>query len=142
MKNFLYLYGPTGAGKTRLLRVMETTLAEQRASGDVIRVGAETLVDELVSELPVQGLDRFFAKYVEVENLLVDNCWVLAQRPHAARMLVRLFRDRRSGGKLTVVASDLPLAGIDKEIAELRWPSILDEIGMHEQGLGCGWKWG
>jgi chromosomal replication initiation ATPase DnaA len=58
MKNFLYLYGPTGAGKTRLLRMMETMLAEQCASGDVIRVGAETLIDELVSELPVQGLDR------------------------------------------------------------------------------------
>jgi chromosomal replication initiation ATPase DnaA len=52
MRNFLYLCGPTGAGKTHLLRVMETTLAEQSASGDVVRVGAETLVDELVSELP------------------------------------------------------------------------------------------
>lgn len=119
MKNFLYLYGPTGGGKTRLLRTMEETLAERSAGGALVRVGAETLVDEMVSELPVQGLGRFFAKYAEVENLLVDNCWVLVRKPYAGRMLVELFRDRTGRGKLTVVASDLPLACIDKEIAGL-----------------------
>jgi chromosomal replication initiation ATPase DnaA len=119
MKNFLYLYGPTGAGKTRLLQVMETTLAEQDAGGDVVRVGAERLVDEMVSALPIQGFDRFFARYAAIENLMVDNGWVLSRKPHAARMLARLFRDRRSGGKLTVVASDTPLTGIDEVIAEV-----------------------
>lgn len=118
MKNFLYLYGLTGAGKTRLLRMMETTLAEKGTNGDVVRVGAERLVDEMVSELPVQGLDRFFDRYTEIENLLVDNCWVLSRKPHASRMLARLFRDRRDRGKLTVVASDTPLTSIDEVIAE------------------------
>jgi chromosomal replication initiation ATPase DnaA len=129
MKNFLYLYGPTGAGKTRVLWMMETTLAEQGASGDVIRVGAEKLADEMVSELPAQGLGRFFARYAEVENLLVDNGWVLARKPHAARMLGRLFRDRISSGKLTVVASDLPLGRMDKEVAELFDGAVVVNIG-------------
>ena len=135
MQNFLYLYGPTGAGKTRLLRMMETTLAEQGASGDVVRVGAETLVDEMVSELPARGLDRFFARYAEFENLLVDNCWVLARKPHAARMLGRLFHDRRSGGKLTVVASDLPLTRIDKEVAELFDEAVVINLGGSWEGI-------
>lgn len=119
MKNFLYLYGPTGAGKTRLLRVMETTLAEKGTSDDVVLVGAERLVDEMVSELPIQGLDRFIARYAAIENLLVDNGWVLSRKPHAARMLAQLFGDRRESRKLTVVASDLALASVDKEIPEL-----------------------
>jgi chromosomal replication initiation ATPase DnaA len=149
MKNFLYLYGPTGAGKTRLLRVMETTLAEKGANGDVVRVGAEKLVDEMVSELPVQGLDRFFDRYAEVENLLVDNCWVLARKPHAARMLARLFRDRRSGGKLTVVASDLPLGRMTKRLPNSltgRWSSTFTEFGMagargkNDSPHRAGWK--
>lgn len=134
MQNFLYLYGPTGAGKTRLLQVMETTLAEQGASGDVIRVGAETLVDELVSELPVQRLDRFFAKYAGIENLMVDNCWVLPRKPHAARMLMRLFRDRNDRGKLTVVASDLPLGSMDKEIAGLFDDAVVVDLGRSWNG--------
>ena len=112
-----------------LLRVMETTLAEQGGSEDVVRVGAERLVDEMVSELPIQGLDRFFARYAEVENLMVDNGWVLSRKPHAARMLVRLFRDRRSGGKLTVVASDLALGRMDKEVAGLFDGAVVVNIG-------------
>ena len=118
MKHLLYPYGPSGAGKTRLLQMMETTLAEQCETEVVIRTGAERLVAEMVSDLPSNG-SQFFAKYSEVENLVVDNYWVLARRPHAARMLARLIRDRQNAGKLTVVASDLPLAKIDNEDAEI-----------------------
>jgi chromosomal replication initiation ATPase DnaA len=136
MKNFLYLSGPTGAGKTRLLRVMETTLAEKGTNGDVVRVGAERLVDEMVSELPIQGLNRFFARYAAIENLLVDNGWVLSRKPHAARMLARLFWDRRSGGKLTVVTSDLPLGRMDKEVTELFGGAVVVNLYGSWKG-GC-----
>jgi chromosomal replication initiation ATPase DnaA len=129
MKNFLFLYGPTGAGKTRLLRMMETALAGQGAGWDVVRVGAERLVDEMVSKLPAQRLGHFFARYAEIENLLVDNGWVLARKPQAARMLARLFRDRRSGGKLTVIASDIPLTSTDEVIAEFFAEAVVVNVG-------------
>lgn len=135
MKSFLYLYGPNGAGKTHLLQLMETTVAEQGASGDVIRIGTESLIDEMVSEVSVERLGCFFDKYVEVENLMVDNFRVLARRPHAARMLLRLFRTRQNRGKLTVIASDLPLTGIykeDEEIADLVNCAVVVNLG---QGL-------
>jgi chromosomal replication initiation ATPase DnaA len=132
LKNFLYLYGPNGAGKTRLLQTMEATVAQRCAIGGVIRIGAESLIDEMVSELPVERLGRFFAKYVEVENLMVDNCWVLARRPHAARMFLRLLRARQNRGKLTVVASDLPLAILDhrdEEFANLVNGAVIINLG-------------
>jgi len=132
MKNFLYIYGPNGAGKTRLLQTMEATVVQQCANREVIRIGAESLIDEMVSELPVESPGRFFAKYVEVENLMVDNCWVLARRPLAARMFLRLFRARQNRGKLTVVASDLPLAVIDnreEEFANLVNGAVIINLG-------------
>jgi chromosomal replication initiation ATPase DnaA len=133
MKNFLYLYGPNGAGKTHLLRMIEKAVAERLfASGEVIRIGAESLIDEMVSDLSIMRFGRFFAKYAEVENLLVDNCWVLARRPHAARMFLRLFRARQYRGKLTVVASDLPLTGIDngdEEFANLVNDAVIINLG-------------
>jgi len=111
---------------------MEAIVAQQCAIGGVIRIGAESLIDEMVSELPVERPGRFFAKYVEVENLMVDNCWVLARRPHAARMFLRLFRARQNRGKLTVVASDLPLAVIDntdEEFAKLVKGAVIINLG-------------
>lgn len=130
MKNFLYLYGPSGAGKTRLLRMMETMLVEQGLSGDVVRIGAETLVEEMVSGLSTGGIDSFFGKYAEIENLMVDNYWIFSRRPHAERMLMRLFRDRRNSGKLTVVASDLPLVNIGNEIVELFDDAVVIDLGQ------------
>jgi chromosomal replication initiation ATPase DnaA len=132
MKNFLYLYGPNGAGKTRLLGMMEAIVAERCASADVIRIGAESLIDEMVSDLSIMRFGRSFTKYSEVENLMVDNCWMLARRPHAARMFLRLFRTRQNRGKLTVIASDLPLTGIDdgdEEFADLVNGALIINLG-------------
>lgn len=69
-----------------------------------------------------------FAKYAAIENLLVDNGWVLAGKPHAARMLGGLFRERGKSGKLTVVASDLPLANLGSEIAELFADAVVIDL--------------
>lgn len=133
MKHFLYLYGPNGAGKTRLLQMMEATLAEHCESEEVIRTGAERLLAEMVSDLPLNGTGQFLAKYAEIENLMVDNYWVLTRKPHAARMLTHIFRSRLNRGKLTVVASDLPLTKIDNadvEIAELFDDAVFINLGI------------
>jgi chromosomal replication initiation ATPase DnaA len=108
MKTFLYISGRNGTGKTCLLLAMEKALVERSGRGSVIRAGTETLVDEMVSGLGGSGMEPFLEKYGKVENLLVDNYWVLARRPHAARILAQLFHDRISMGRLTVTASDLP----------------------------------
>lgn len=132
MKHLLYLYGPNGVGKTRLLQMMEVTLAEYCESEGVIRTGAENLLEEMLSELPLCGIDQFCAKYSEIENLMVDNCWVLSRRPHAARMLTQIFRNRLNRGMLTIVASDLPLIKSDNtngEIADLFDDAVFINLG-------------
>jgi chromosomal replication initiation ATPase DnaA len=113
MKTFLYISGRNGTGKTCLLLAMEKALVERSGRGSVIRAGTETLVDEMVSGLGGSGMEPFLEKYGKVENLLVDNYWVLARRPHAARILAQLFHDRISMGRLTVAASDLPLTQVN-----------------------------
>jgi chromosomal replication initiation ATPase DnaA len=138
MKLLLYLYGPNGAGKTRLLQMMEAMLAEQCESEGVICIGAEKLLAEMISDLTLSRTGQFLAKYADIENLLIDNYWVLARKPHAAGMLNGLFRKRQNTGKLTVVASDLPLTKIDnenEEIAELFAGAVLINLGSHFQSL-------
>jgi chromosomal replication initiation ATPase DnaA len=98
------LYGASGSGKTRLLQAMENAL-----SGDgVLLAGAESIVWEMVASLRYSELTEFRQKYLGVENLLVDNLWVLESRPVTAVEICRLLRERQEAGKLTVVASDLP----------------------------------
>lgn len=102
--NLLFLYGPTGSGKTRLLQLIAEKLY---GIEPVIRVGSEQIVVEMYQTILEQTFSEFFDRYVWVENLLVDNLWILRSRPAAAKEMGRLIKARTANGNLTVLASDL-----------------------------------
>ena len=101
--NLLFLYGPSGAGKTRLLQMIAESCSEQ----SIMRVGSEQIVDEMVWYMGNRNFSDFFDKYTLIKNLLVDNLWILQSRPHAAEEMGRLIKARVARGNLTVLASDL-----------------------------------
>lgn len=103
-ESLLCLYGPSACGKTRLLYAMEEALG----GAGVLRTGAEAILWEMTDSLRYAAMDAFRQKYLEVENLLVDNLWVLEGKPVIAGEVCRLLSERREAGKLTVVASDIP----------------------------------
>ncbi len=104
--DFLCILGVNGAGKTRLLRSIE----QCRPEGDVMLVGTETLVDDMLWSLGhFRGIAEWRRRYTSVNTLMLDNFWVLASRPRAADVICHLIQDRKDAGKLTAVASDLPL---------------------------------
>ena len=102
----LFIYGPNGSGKTRLLRAMAEEL---NSKGSVILTGAESLVDEMIDPMHTFDLKSFRSKYLQVDSLLIDNLWVLKSRPTATAELCRLFRDRNKAKRITVVASEFSL---------------------------------
>ncbi len=104
--DLLCIFGANGAGKTRLLRSIE----QCRPEGDDMLVGTETLVDDMIRSLGhYRGLDEWRQRYTSVDTLMLDNFWVLASRHRTAEVICHLIRGRRDAGKLTAVASDLPL---------------------------------
>ncbi len=104
--DLLCVFGANGAGKTRLLRSIEQCLPE----GDAMRVGTETVVDDLVRSFGhFRGVAEWRESHCTVDTLLLDNLWVLARRPSAAEVICHMIRARKDAGKLTAVASDLPL---------------------------------
>jgi chromosomal replication initiator protein len=102
-ESLICLYGPSASGKTRLLQAMESALADE----GVLRAGAEAIVWEMTDSLRYAAMEAFRRKYLEVESLLVDNLWVLDNKPVTAGEICRLLRERQEAGKLTVVASDI-----------------------------------
>jgi chromosomal replication initiator protein len=103
-ESLICLYGPSACGKTRLLYAMEEALG----GAGVLRTGAEAIIREMTDSLRYAAMDAFRQKYLEVENLLVDNLWVLERQPVTADEICRLLRERQEAGRLTVVASDIP----------------------------------
>lgn len=101
--NLLFLYGPSGAGKTRLLQMITESCSER----SIMRVGSEQIVHDMVQHIETENYSEFFDKYSLVKNLLVDNIWILQSRPHAAEEIARLIKARVALGYLTVLGSDL-----------------------------------
>jgi chromosomal replication initiation ATPase DnaA len=83
-------------------------MEEALGGAGVLRTGAEAILWEMTDSLRYAAMDAFRQKYLEVENLLVDNLWVLEGKPVIAGEVCRLLSERREAGKLTVVASDIP----------------------------------
>ncbi len=116
--HLICLFGPSGCGKTRLLRIMQESFPTRRA----LRLGAEVLVEDLLAASRQSKVTECLQKYRTVENLLVDNLWVLTGKPATAAWIAELLHDRQAPGQLTVVASDLSIAdwaGKSESIAEL-----------------------
>ena len=98
------LFGTNGSGKTRNLKAIE----QQLLVGQVIRIGAETLVDEVVKGVRNRlTTEELFKRYREIDTLLIDNLWVLASRPYVSKAIRELVETRIANTKLTVLASDL-----------------------------------
>ncbi len=67
--NLVTLFGPNGSGKTRRLMEME-----QRTTCDqVLRIGAETLIEDLVAEARHGLATDTLIRYRKIDNLLIDN---------------------------------------------------------------------
>ena len=101
--DLICLYGASGSGKTRLLQAMEEALS----SMEVLRTGAEAIIWEMTDSLRYAEMTEFRRKYLRVENLLVDNFWVLKNKLVTASEICGLVREWQQSGKLTVVASDI-----------------------------------
>jgi chromosomal replication initiation ATPase DnaA len=109
------LFGQNGSGKTRRLMEME----KRTTCGQVLRIGAETLIEDIVAGARHGLATNTLICYRKIDNLLIDNLWVLASRPYVSRLVRELVSARRSDGLLTVLASDMTLAQWSVEQAEM-----------------------
>lgn len=126
----LFLYGPTGSGKSHLL---EAVLSSARREGRVRRsvlLSSEQFTSQFLEALQGSGLPSFRRKYRDVELLLIDDVQFFAGKRATLveflHTLDTLHRDRRQ----IVLAADRPPA----ELAALG-PEIVARLSG---GLVCG----
>ncbi len=102
--SLICVYGPTGSGKTALLQRIEKTFGGEK----VLRVGVESLTQDLVSALESGNKTKFLHKYLDKSCLLIDNLWLLKNRKSTATEIISMLAKRIRGGGLTILTSDIP----------------------------------
>lgn len=108
----LYLFGPTGTGKTRLaISLLNDAARRGLVRGDVIYVRVPTLIARLKAAFGQRDADEGskMPTYLAAALLVLDDLGAEHGTDYTRTQIEGLYNDRIDAGRPTILASNLPL---------------------------------
>ena len=106
--NPLFIYGPTGLGKTHLLYAIANHVKSINESLDILYVTAEQFTNELISSLRYRKIQEFQQKYrTNCDLLLMDDVQFLSGKDRTQENLFHTFEALKEKGKQIVFTADV-----------------------------------
>ena len=102
----LYLYGPTGTGKTHLLRAVEEHLSHTRPELTLVRTNADMFLAELIQAVLHARQGEFRDKYRTAHVILLDDLQFLENRETSWETFVDICKEYLADGRQVVVTAD------------------------------------
>ncbi|WP_350561692.1 chromosomal replication initiator protein DnaA [Psychrobacter sp. CAL346-MNA-CIBAN-0220] len=102
--NPLFIYGPSGLGKTHLMHSVASRYVKNNRS--FYYFTSEKFINQLVYSLRNNKIEDFKKKIKKVDLLIVDDIHVLAGKTKSSNEFLTLFADFTSGDKQLILASD------------------------------------
>jgi chromosomal replication initiator protein DnaA len=104
--NPLYIYGPSGVGKTHLLHALGNELVGQSGGAFTVAVvNAEQFIDELIAALQDETIEKWRARYRMVDALILDDVDRCAGKERSQEELFHIFNSLFYNGRQIVFAS-------------------------------------
>lgn len=129
--NPLFIYGPTGMGKTHLLNAVGNEIKRSHPDFTVSYLSAEKFLNECVSSIRRNEMDKFRKKYRQNSNvLLIDDIQVLGRGEAVQEEFFHTLNHFFDINQQVIVASDrMPkdIKGLEDRIrTRLEWGLIAD----------------
>ena len=128
--NPLFIYGPSGLGKTHLLMAISNEVHKQTPEKNIISVSSETFTNELIAAIPRQTLPEFRNKYRKADVLLIDDVQFIAGKESTQEEFFHTFNELYQDGKQIVLTSDRPPKDIktleDRLKSRFEWGLLTD----------------
>jgi len=133
MYNPVFIYGPTGLGKTHLIHAIGNH--SQLNGKVVIYATIEQFMNDFTYNLRNQSMDRFRQKYRSCDILLIDDTQFLSNKIQTQEEFFHTFNELHSQGKQIVLTSDKPpknIVGLEERLqSRFEWGLVAD-IGLPE----------
>ena len=117
--NPLFVHGPEGAGKTRLLAAVGNEFKLRNHSLIVGFLHGKQFVQELIEALEKNTVDSWRARYRKARLLIIDDVEALLDTERAQEELFHLFEDlKRAGAQMAFGAAQPPsqLGGFEERL--------------------------
>ncbi len=128
--NPLFLYGPTGMGKTHLIHAIAHHLAAQHRSLKIIYTTSERFMNHLIQSIKSDRLPLFHGHYRSADVLLVDDIQNLASKERTQEEFFHTFNELHEHGKQIVVSCDAPPKStpglVDRLRTRFEWGLMVD----------------
>lgn len=128
--NPLFIYGPSGLGKTHLLMAIANEIRRQNPEKNIISVSSETFTNELISSISTKTVSEFHNKYRKADILLMDDIQFVAGKDRTQEEFFHTFNELYQVGRQIVLTSDRPPKDIktleDRLKSRFEWGLITD----------------
>ena len=130
--NPLFIYGPSGLGKTHLLAAVGTHARQLAPELEVEYASFDDFVEQFHAAVSGGEMETFRRRWIAVDVLLVDDVQFLTGRRELQSELLRLFNTLQGTGKQIVLTSDRPpqeIADVDERLISRLSGGLIVDIG-------------
>lgn len=127
--NPLFIYGPSGVGKTHLLRAIGHEVMRNFPQKKVVYVNGEAFMNDFLKMVQSNQMDKFKEKYRSSDLLLVDDIQFLSGKERIQEEFFHTFEYLYQNDKQIILSSDRPPKDINVLEDRLR--------NRFESGLIC-----
>lgn len=128
--NPLFIYGPSGLGKTHLLMAISHEVKQNFPNTNIIYINGEAFANEFITAIANETTDRFHEKYRNADILLVDDIQFIAGKERTQEEFFYTFNELHQVGKQIVLTSDRPPKDIktleDRLRTRFEWGLLTD----------------
>ena len=128
--NPLFIYGPSGLGKTHLLYAIQNVIKKHCPDKKLLYISGEQFTNNMVSSLRNGDMESFHKRFREVDVFLLDDVQFIAGKTATQEELFHTFNQLHALNKQIVLTSDRPPKDIksleERLLTRFEWGLIAD----------------
>ena len=106
--NPLFIYGPSGLGKTHLLNAIQIEIHKNHPDYNIVYVDCEKFTNEIITAVKMATTEQFRQKYREADVLLIDDIQFIIGKESSQLEFFNTFETLFQLNKQIVISSDKP----------------------------------
>ena len=128
--NPLFIYGPSGLGKTHLLSAVVNEIKKNKPNTRVLYIKGDEFTNQMIEALGKQEMPEFRDKYRNCDILLIDDIQFIAGKNSTQEEFFHTFNTLYEDGKQIILTSDRPPKDIptleDRLKTRFEWGLLAD----------------